>query len=60
MLSLSNLWNTVQHYLFPALEDELGELTDKQQAFVRTCEVCDLERLIGPYKGPDVGRHRAE
>ena len=38
MVALSGLWNTIQCWLFPELEEELGELSEKQREFVRICE----------------------
>ncbi len=35
MATLSDLWNSIQGWLFPALEEELGELSEKQREFVR-------------------------
>lgn len=60
MIALSNLWNSIQSWLFPALEEELGELTEKQQEFVRVCELCDLDKHISPYKWKYCGRKRKE
>ena len=60
MVALSGLWNTIQSCLFPVLEDELGELSEKQQEFVRICELCDFEKHIGPYRWKYNGRKRKE
>lgn len=56
MKALSSLWNSIQTWLFPALEEELGELTDKHREFIRVCEFCDLESHIYPYKWKGDGR----
>jgi hypothetical protein len=32
-------WNSIQKYLFPYLEDEIGELDSRQKAFVEICEI---------------------
>ena len=56
MKALSSLWNSIQTWLFPALEEELGELTDKHREFIRVCEFCDLESHIHPYKWKRDGR----
>jgi len=37
---LSELWNTIQRWLFPILEDELGELDEKHREFIAVCELC--------------------
>ena len=60
MVALSGLWNTIQCWLFPALEGELGELSEKQREFVRVCELCDLEKHIAPYRWKYNGRKRKE
>ena len=60
MVALSGLWNTIECWLFPALEEELGELSEKQQEFIRVCELCDLEKHISPYRWKYNGRKRKE
>ena len=37
---LGELWNTIQAWLFPMLEDELGKLDEKHKDFVAVCEAC--------------------
>jgi hypothetical protein len=50
---LGTLWNSIQAWLFPMLEDELGELDDKHREFVAVCETRapqahnDACRLVG-------------
>ena len=56
MVELSNLWNSIQNWLFPVLEEELGELSEKQKEFVRVCELCDLEKHLFPYRWKYNGR----
>jgi len=34
------LLDSIQSWLFPVLEDELGELDDKHRQFVAVCELC--------------------
>ncbi len=34
------LWNSIQRWLLPALEDELGELDEKHKLFIAACELC--------------------
>jgi len=60
MVALSGLWNSIQSWLFPALQQELGELSEKQREFVRVCELCDLEKHIAPYRWKYNGRKRKE
>ncbi len=42
------------------MEDELGELSEKQKQFFRIFELCDLEKHIGPYRWKYNGRKRKE
>jgi len=37
---IGELWNSIQTWLFPVLEDELGELDEKHRLFVSVCELC--------------------
>lgn len=57
MVELSGLWNSIQSWLFPALEDEFGEeLSDKQKELVRICELCQLDNHMAPYRWSHNGR----
>lgn len=56
MRILSNVFNSIQKWLFPALEEEIGELTDKQREFVRTVELIDPERFMEPFQWGGFGR----
>ncbi|MFH1709170.1 MAG: hypothetical protein ABIF71_14800 [Planctomycetota bacterium] len=47
---LGALWSTIQTWLFPMLEDELGELDDRHREFIAVCEVCAL-----PEHGQELG-----
>jgi hypothetical protein len=47
---LSNLWHTIQAWLFPNLEDELGELDDQHRQFVAICETCSLSQHLAGYR----------
>ena len=40
MAGLGVLWNSIQTWLFPMLEDELGELDEKHREFIAICETC--------------------
>ena len=60
MAALSDIWNSIQGWLFPALEEELGELSEKQREFIRICELCELEIHIKPYLWKYNGRRRKE
>ena len=44
MIRLSNVFNSIQPWLFPELRDEVGELTEKQKKFVRVIEALDLPK----------------
>ncbi len=48
---LSNLWHTIQAWLFPNLEDELGELDDQHRQFVAVCEICNPRRHLAAIAG---------
>lgn len=46
---LGELWSSIQTWLFPALEDGIGELDEKHRLFVAVCELCAPHRLMGAY-----------
>ena len=45
--TLSQYWLRIQSSLFPWLEEELGELTEKEQKLVTTLDLVRVERFIG-------------
>ena len=47
---LSNIWNRFQASLFPWLQEELGELTGKQQQLIEVLEIAQIETHL-PYVG---------
>jgi hypothetical protein len=47
---LGELWSTIRKWLFPLLEDELGELDDKHKEFVAVCETCAPGAHMNPYR----------
>jgi len=47
---LGQLWNSIQTWLFPSLEDELGELDDRHKQFVAVCEVCRPRDFMAEYR----------
>ena len=53
---LSGLFNSIQSWLLPELEEELGELTEKQQEFIRTVELINPERFIEKFNWCGIGR----
>ncbi len=56
MSTLSNLWSTISDFLYPALEEELDPLTEKQQEFVAVCEMARLDKHMARYRGHWLGR----
>lgn len=50
-LTLSQFWITVQGTLFPWLEEELGELSEKQKQLVGILELLGIERFIPTSQG---------
>jgi len=44
--SLSKYWNVIQRSLFPNLEEELGELTEKHRQIIQTLDMLRLEDHI--------------
>ena len=57
---LSSLWNAVQGKLFPFLEEEMGELSNKEKQFVHVCELCALEKHVLSFDMCRFGRPRKE
>jgi len=47
---LGELWNSIQTWLFPVLEDELGELDEKHREFVAVCETCAPHAHMAGYR----------
>ena len=47
---LGELWGTIQKWLFPLLEDELGALDDKHKEFIAVCEACAPRAHMRPYR----------
>lgn len=52
---LSTIWDHIQTTLFPWLQEELGELTDKQRQLVEVLELAQVEAHL-PYVGCVPGR----
>ncbi len=44
--TLSNYWLTIQSNLFPWLQEEVGELTQKQMLLITVLEVIRIEEYI--------------
>ena len=50
MANLGSLWNSIQTWLFPMLEDKLGELDEKHREFVAVCELCSPQAYVKSYR----------
>ena len=50
LAELGNLWHSIQAWLFPMLEDELGELDDQHREFIAVCETCGLHEHLAAYR----------
>ena len=46
MIALSSMWERIQSNLFPFLEEEVGELTAKQEKLVGILEIIRIEESI--------------
>ncbi len=60
MKILSTIWNAIQCTLFPFIEEEFGELSDKEKQFVRVCELCTIEKHIQLFTHGRFGRPKKE
>jgi hypothetical protein len=47
---MGHLWNSIQSWLFPVLEDEIGVLDEKHRQFVAVCELCAPQDYMGAYR----------
>ena len=47
---LGHLWNSIQSWLFPMLEDEIGALDEKHRQFVAVCELCAPQDHMAAYR----------
>jgi hypothetical protein len=56
MRILSSAFNSIQKWLFPVLEEEIGELTEKQREFVRIVELIEPEKHMSPFRWGGLGR----
>jgi hypothetical protein len=50
LAELGTLWNSIQAWLFPVLEDEIGELDDRDREFVVVCEICNPREHLAAYR----------
>lgn len=60
MSLLSSIWSVMQGKLFPVLEEEMGEFSDKEKQFIRVCELCAIEKHIHFFNGSLFGRPKKE
>lgn len=60
MSLLSSIWSAMQGKLFPVLEEEMGEFSDKEKQFIRVCELCAIEKHIHFFNGSLFGRPKKE
>jgi hypothetical protein len=56
---LFSLWNSIQQYLIPHIEEHLGTLTEKEEEFVRVAELAAIDSHLGPFKWVGNGRKPA-
>jgi len=56
MNTLFGLWNSIQQYLLPHIEENIGSLTEKGAEFVRVAELARVDRHIKPYRWLGFGR----
>jgi hypothetical protein len=47
---LGQLWSSIQSWLFPMLEDEIGALDEKHRQFVAVCELCAPQDHMAAYR----------
>ena len=50
LATLGGLWHSIQAWLFPVLEDELGELDETHREFIAVCEACALHEHMAGYR----------
>ena len=49
-IPMGHLWNSIQSWLFPVLEDEIGALDEKHRQFVAVCELCAPQDHMAAYR----------
>ena len=47
---IGQLWNSIQSWLLPMLEDEIGALDEKHRQFVAVCELCAPQDHMTGYR----------
>ena len=56
MNRLFSLWDSIQQYLIPHIEENLGVLSKKETEFVRVAEFAAIDKHLGPYMWAGNGR----
>ena len=56
MNRLFSLWNSIQQYLIPHIEENIGSLSEKETLFVRVAELAAIDKHLGPYRWVGNGR----
>ncbi len=55
MIKLPELFNSIQRWLFPELEELLGESTDKHKEFIKVVELVEPARYASDYAWKGIG-----
>ena len=58
MSTLFDVWNTIQKQLFPAFEQELDPITEKEREFIKVVSLLDLPDHMKAYSWRGFGRRR--
>ncbi len=56
MYRLGRHWNTIQAYLIPGIEDDIGELGEDLKRFAQTCELLINDAMFAKYRWCGNGR----
>ena len=53
---LGRHWNTIQVYLIPGIEDDIGELSEEMKKFMGICELLIDDKMFAKYRWCGNGR----
>ena len=53
---LGRHWNTIQAYLIPGIEDDIGKLSEEQEKFMQICELLINDEMFAKYRWCGNGR----
>lgn len=53
-----DIWHSIQHTLFPWLENELDPPIEKRQEFILVIELAEIQKHMSPYRWQGIGRKR--